>query len=244
MPPLLELQGLTKRYKGGRGAFDISLSLEPGEVLGLLGPNGSGKTSVMKTICTLVHPTSGDVRIAGFDPFEKPVKALSLVGALIETPALFYNFSARQNMLMAARYHPGVTRENVGEALACVGLAAFADMKTGTFSLGMKQRLGLALAMLHRPKLFILDEPANGLDIEGMVAIRQIVAFLRGNGAAFLISSHLAAELELECTRVAVMNEGRIISTSSMEDVTLRYQNLETYFLACLQAARTGVGAS
>ncbi|MCL2031013.1 MAG: ATP-binding cassette domain-containing protein [Oscillospiraceae bacterium] len=251
---VLQTIGLTKLYKNNRGARDVSLALMPGDILGLLGPNGSGKTTVMKSCVGLLRPTGGGVAIEGHTVWsgggsgrsagKEYEDALRGVGALIEAPSLFDRMTARQNLRLAAAYYPDVTEERIGEVLDIVEMTPYADEKAGGYSLGMRQRLGLALALLNRPRLLVLDEPANGLDIEGMVAIRDIVKAAAAGGAAVLISSHLAHEIELCATHVGIMYDGAVLSLSSMEDILAASPSLEEFFLAELARYRKGGAAA
>ncbi|MGI6576886.1 MAG: ABC transporter ATP-binding protein [Eubacteriales bacterium] len=232
MEKILEVTGLTKIYRNGRGASNISLTLERGDVVGLLGPNGSGKTTTMKAIVGLVHADSGSVKIFGHDAAIDFEKAMDRVGCLIEAPALYEYMTAAANLRLASRYYPNVTKQRIVDVLRLVRLDKYKKDKVGRFSLGMKQRLGLALALLSEPELLILDEPANGLDIEGIVEIREIILRLaKEKGITFLISSHIAAEIEKTCNKVAVLHEGEMLSFDNMEDALMRYPTLEDYYL-------------
>jgi len=229
---VLELENLTKLYKNGRGAEDISFALEPGEVLGLLGPNGSGKTTTMKAIVGLVQPTRGSVRICGVDAAHNHELAMKHTGCLIEAPALFEHMTAYQNLRLAARFYDYVDDARINEVLKMVEMDKYKKDKVSSFSLGMRQRVGLALALLSNPELLILDEPANGLDIEGMVYVREVVGKAAENGAAVLISSHLAHEIELCATKAAIIYDGKLLCVESMEAILASSPSLEDYFLA------------
>jgi len=233
---VLELENLTKVYKNGRGAEDISFALEPGDVLGLLGPNGSGKTTTMKAITGLVQITRGSVRICGIDVSQHHEQAARHTGCLIETPALYENMTAYQNLKLAARFYDNVDKTRIDYVLRMVEMEKYKKDKVSSFSLGMRQRIGLALALLSEPDLLILDEPANGLDIEGMVYVRDVVAQAAAQGAAVLISSHLAHEIELCATKAAIIYDGRLLCVESMSTILSTSPNLEDYFLA--QVAR------
>ncbi|MDR0248558.1 MAG: ATP-binding cassette domain-containing protein [Oscillospiraceae bacterium] len=237
---MLTADGLTKLYKNGRGAREVTFCVEGGEVMGLLGPNGSGKTTVMKACVGLVLPTAGRAAIGGHDVVTRREAALAGVGALIESPALFDRLTARRNLEMAAAYYPELPGGRVDEVLAIVELERYPKDKVLSFSLGMRQRLGVALALLSRPSVLILDEPANGLDIEGMVAIREIVKNAAASGAAVLISSHLAHEIELSATKVGVMHDGMLLKTATMAEVLTVSPSLEDYYLAEVQNYRKG----
>lgn len=229
---ILDIQNLTKLYKNGRGASNISFSLEKGDVFGLLGPNGSGKTTIMKAIAGLVAPQSGQVTICGFSAYKQREKALGNMGCLIEAPALFENMTALDNLKMAARFYPGVKLPRITEILDLCGMLRYKKDRVGSFSLGMRQRVGLALALISNPELLVLDEPANGLDIEGMVYIRDIIKKHAENGNAVLVSSHLAHEIELCANKVGIMHEGELISSASMDEALSASPSLEHYYLS------------
>lgn len=237
---ILEARGITKIYSNGRGIKNIELLMEPGEVLGLLGPNGSGKTTSMKIISGLIVPDEGTVTICGFDALRRHERAMAKVGCLIESPALIDYMTALANMKLAARFYKSVDSARIDDVLRLCGIEKYKKDKVGTFSLGMRQRLGLALALLSSPEFLILDEPANGLDIEGMVSIREIVKNAAAGGAAVLISSHLAHEIELCATRVAIVYDGELLRTANMSEVLECSPTLEDFFLAQLSEKRKG----
>jgi len=238
---ILEVENLTKLYKNGRGAEDISFALAPGDVLGLLGPNGSGKTTTMKAIAGLVQPTSGCARICGIDVTQHHEKAMRHTGCLIEAPALYEHMTAYKNLRLASRFYREVNEKRIDEVLQMVEMSKYKKDKVSSFSLGMRQRIGLALALLSNPELLILDEPANGLDIEGMVYVREVVSKAAENGAAVLISSHLAHEIELCATKAAIIYDGKLLNVESMENILLSSPSLEDYFLAQVAKMRAAV---
>lgn len=238
---VLELENVTKLYKNGRGADDISFALAPGEILGLLGPNGSGKTTTMKAISGLIQPDSGSIRICGIDATARHEEAMRHTGCLIEAPALYPYTTVRRNLQMAARFFADVDDARMSEVLQMVGMGKYENDKISVLSLGMRQRVGLALALLSNPKLLILDEPANGLDIEGMVYVREAIKQAADNGAAVLVSSHLAHELQLVATKAAVMHEGRLLSLVSMHEMSNSFESLEDYFLKVTGEAHASV---
>ncbi len=229
---ILEVSILTMLYKNGRGISDINFTMDSGEIFGLLGPNGSGKTTTMKACIGLVQHTSGTVRINDHDVTAQREKALMETGALIEAPALYDNLSARKNLERAAMFYPSLEAGRVSEVLKIVDMQRYENDKVGTFSLGMRQRIGIALAIINKPKLLILDEPANGLDIEGMVAIREMVKSAAAEGSAVLISSHLAHEIELVATRVAIMHQGLMLSNVTLSSAMEVSPSLEDFFLS------------
>ena len=236
---VLRVDNLSKLYKNGRGARNISFELRRGDVLGLLGPNGSGKTSTMKVIVGLCHPTDGKVEIFGRDVDRDYERATEKVGSLIEAPAIYDYLSAQKNVKLAANCHKGISSERTDQILDMVGLGRYKRDKVSRFSLGMKQRLGLALALIGEPEVVVLDEPANGLDIEGIMEVRDLVHGLsEKRNVAFLISSHLASEIERTCNMVAVMHEGEMLSFDTMENALRHSPTLEDYYLERVREKR------
>ena len=239
MNSVIEIKDLTKLYKNGRGIKNVSFSVNKGDIVGLLGPNGSGKTTVMKAILGLNRPSAGIIRLFGKDADEHFEEVMRKVGGLVEAPALYKDLSAEANLKIAARLYDGVDNERIINVLELVHLSQYKNDKAGKFSLGMKQRLGLALALLAKPQLLILDEPVNGLDIEGVVEIREIILKLSSlYGTTFLISSHLASEIEKTCSKVAVMHEGELISFDTTEDALRLNPSMEEYFLSVVRNKR------
>ncbi|MEU9761002.1 ABC transporter ATP-binding protein [Streptomyces sp. NPDC047985] len=214
--PVIETRRLTKRYGGGRPAVDgLDLVVPAGSVFGFLGPNGSGKTTTIRMLMGLIEPTSGTAQVLGRAMPGAARAVLPQVGALIEGPALYGFLSGRDNLL---RYDsadptadPRTRRARVGQALDRVGLAPAAGKKARAYSLGMKQRLGLAAALLRPRRLLVLDEPTNGLDPQGMREIRTLVRELAADGTTVFLSSHLLDEIEQVCTHAAVMAGGRLV---------------------------------
>ena len=241
---ILELEGVSKLYKNGRGVTDISFSLAPGEVLGLLGPNGSGKTTTMKAIAGLVHTGAGRIHICGTDAYANHEEAMKNVGALIEAPALYEHLSAYENLRLAARFYKNIDNRRIDEVLRMVDMDLYKNDKVATFSLGMRQRIGLALALISEPKLLILDEPANGLDIEGMLYVRDVIKAASDKGAAVLISSHLAAEIQQCATKAAVIHSGKLLALKSMNEILSSFESLEGFFLSEVEKSRKGGAAS
>lgn len=242
MQKILEIENLTKKYKNGRGIENINLVVNRGDIVGLLGPNGSGKTTIMKAIAGLIHPDGGSIKIFGRDTESEPAAALSDVGFLIESPALYPFMTAYGNLKTAAAYYPNVGDAEIQKALELVGLALYRDDKVSKFSLGMKQRLGLALAVLSMPRLMVLDEPLNGLDIEGVIRIRELIEQMsKQNGAACLISGHVAAELEKVCSHVAVLHEGKIAAFETLENALKYRPSLEEYYISVVRGCGGGV---
>lgn len=209
---VLQVDHLKKAFGTLRAVDDVSLSVPRGSVFGFLGPNGAGKTTTISMILGLLHPTAGSIRVFGEPVTPGRSQALRRVGALVGSPALVPYLSARQNLLLAARISPGITAIHIKNTLDRVGLLQAGDRKAGTFSTGMKQRLGLALALLHSPELLILDEPTNGMDPAGMREVRNLLSELSGAGVTTFISSHLLHEIEQTCDRVAVLSRGQVVA--------------------------------
>lgn len=228
MDPILKVNDLTKTYKNGRGIDDISFEIEKGDIFGLLGPNGSGKTTTMKIITGLSYADKGSVQILGKDTLEESSKE---IGCLIESPAIYDYLTARDNLKLAANYYSEIKGPRIDDILTQTGLIKYANEKVKNYSLGMKQRLGLALALISNPKLVILDEPTNGLDIEGTVEIREIIIKQAKLGITFLVSSHISHEIELMCNKVGIIKEGKLLNVASMKDAIDKCETLEKYFL-------------
>ena len=212
----IRTSALTKSYGPGTGVFDLGLRVRRGEVYGFLGPNGAGKTTTMRMLVGLVRPTSGTVTVLGRRPGTRD--ALSGVGALIETPALYPHLSGRDNLRLLARY-AGVAPARVAEVLDEVSMTAKADGAFRSYSLGMRQRIGVAAALLKDPELLILDEPTNGLDPAGRADMRDLIVGLRRDHRTVLLSSHLLAEVEQVCDRVGVIRQGRLIAEGTVAEL-------------------------
>ena len=246
MSTVIQAENLTKLYSNKRGVQNITFSLQSGEAFGLLGANGAGKTTVMKILTGLVNQSEGTASLFDFDINNNRKSALSSVGAIIEAPVFYGYLSIYKNLKLAASYYPEITDINaeIKDVLSKVNLWDFRKDKAERLSLGMKQRLGLALAMIGKPKLYILDEPTNGLDIEGRVDIRNIIIDLSKNkDTAFLISSHLPEEIEKTCNKVGVIKEGRMIDVQDMSYIFENYPSLEDYYLNKI-GSRTELNAS
>lgn len=209
-----------KKYFGSVHAVDgVSLSVQHGEVFGFLGPNGAGKTTTIGLVLGLLHPTAGEICL-----FDQPVKPesnspLSRVGSLVGAPSVIPYMSARDNLSLLTRLHPETPSGRIHEVLEQVGLSEAANRKAGKFSSGMKQRLGLAMALVNNPELLILDEPTNGMDPAGMREIRILLRSLAEQGVTVFLSSHLLHEVEQVCDRVAVLNKGKIVAQGSVKEL-------------------------
>lgn len=224
MASVIETSGLTKRYRGGQLAVDhLDLAVPAGSVFGFLGPNGSGKTTTIRMLLGLIEPTAGSATLLG-RPMPRAARGvLPQVGALIEGPAPYGFLSGRDNLV---RYDsadptadPRSRRARVDAALDRVGLTAAAAKKAKAYSLGMKQRLGIAAALLQPRRLLVLDEPTNGLDPQGMREIRTLVRELAADSTTVFLSSHLLDEIEQVCTHAAVMAQGRLITQGPVADL-------------------------
>jgi ABC-2 type transport system ATP-binding protein len=220
---VIEVEGLRKEYRRLRGGSTLAvdsldLSVPEGGVFGFLGPNGAGKTSTIRCLLDLVRPTSGTCRVLGADSQRDLSKVITRIGSIVETPALFPNFSGRRNLQLLARIH-GIGNARVDEMLDRVGLADRAGDRVKTYSLGMRQRLGVAAALLRDPALLILDEPANGLDPAGIKEVRDLLRGLGAEGRTVFVSSHILSEIRQTCDRVAILARGRCVATGSVEDV-------------------------
>ncbi len=226
----IEAMNLTKKYKNQRGAENISLKIKQGEIYGLLGPNGCGKTTIMKMLVGLLHADSGAFRILEKNPSEK-IEIMAQVGCMIEEPAFYPYLTAYENLKILLRFYPELLQNRIDEVLEQLELIKYKDEPVGKFSMGMKQRLSFGAAILHKPKLLILDEPTNGLDIKGTAKIRHILKAYQQSGGTILISSHIAGEIQRICTKAAVMMNGKIIDKSSMTTAIMEYGSVEDYYL-------------
>ncbi|MEU8324091.1 ABC transporter ATP-binding protein [Nonomuraea sp. NPDC048881] len=207
---------LSKSFGQIHAVSALNLRIESGQVYGLLGLNGAGKTTVMRMLLGLVRPTSGEASVLGLKPGHRSLTGR--IGALIEEPAFFPWLSGRDNLLLVAKY-AGIPFGQVPIALRRVELESKADQRFRTYSLGMKQRLGVAAALLGDPELLVLDEPTNGLDPEGMAAMRELIRSLGHSGSTVILSSHLLGEVEQVCDRVAVIHQGKNVAEGTVEEV-------------------------
>jgi ABC-2 type transport system ATP-binding protein len=217
---VLRTQNLSKSY-GSRLAVDnLNLDVRRGEIFGFLGPNGAGKTTTIRMALGLIAPTGGSVEVLGQDISQHLEETLPQVGALVETPALYTYMSGRANLLTMATALGGIPEGHIDTILDVVGLRERQKDRVRTYSLGMKQRLGVGMALLHNPDLLILDEPANGLDPAGIVEMRDLMRALAAQGKTVFISSHVLTEVQQICTRVAIINNGRLVTESTVEALT------------------------
>jgi ABC-2 type transport system ATP-binding protein len=216
---VLRTIGLTGTY-GQRTVVDhLNLTVRHGEILGFLGANGAGKTTTIRMILSLVAPTSGRIELFGQDLAAHVSEVLPRVGALIETPALYLHANARQNLRAFGSVLGGVSEERIDEILELMSLRSAEKSRVQTFSLGMKQRLGIGIALLNDPDLLLLDEPTNGLDPMGVIEMRDLLRRLAGEGKAILISSHILSEMQQICSNVAIIKQGRLIKEATIEEL-------------------------
>jgi len=213
---VVELRGLTKRYRGVTAVDGVALTVRRGEVYGFLGPNGAGKTTTLRMVVGLVRPTTGEIRVLGRRPGE--AGALARVGSMIEGPAFYPFLTGRANLMVLARY-AGAGSRRVDAALDAVGLGPRGGDRFSAYSLGMKQRLGVAAALLKDPDLIVLDEPTNGLDPAGMWDMRRLIRELGDSGRTVILSSHLMGEVQQVCDRVGVIDSGRMVVESTVEEL-------------------------
>jgi ABC-2 type transport system ATP-binding protein len=227
--PVIEVRGLTKRFGPVLAVDRLSFSVEPGEVVGFLGPNGAGKTTTLRMLLGLVRPDAGTATING-SPYPDLPEPLHQVGAVLEASSFHPGRTARNHLrvqALAGEADPS----RIDDVLELTGLTDAADRRVGGFSLGMRQRLGLATALLTDPELLILDEPANGLDPEGVRWLRDLLRGLAAEGATVLVSSHILAEVAHTVDSVVILDRGRLVAQSSLTDLIDGEQNLEDAFL-------------
>ncbi len=227
-PAPIEVRGLSKAYGELVAVDDVDLTVEAGDVFGYLGPNGAGKTTSLRMMLGLIRPSAGSVRLFGRDP-QLSVEALRGVAGFVEAPSFYPYLDGRTNLELFAALDGDGAAERIPEALETVGLADRAEDRVGAYSHGMRQRLGIAAALLRRPRLLLLDEPATGLDPGGMRDMRDLIRDLSAQGMTVLLSSHLLTEVEELCNRVAIVRRGRVAYQGSL--VELRRQAGSGYLL-------------
>jgi ABC-type multidrug transport system ATPase subunit len=243
---IIETTGLTKRYRRLTAVDTISFRVEPGQVFGFLGPNGSGKTTTIGMLLGIINPTAGSIRLFDRHGNDDLHTARARIGATLETPNFYPYLSGQDNLRIVAKIKR-VDPARIEGAMQTVGLGARRKDAFRKYSLGMKQRLAIAGAMLGDPELIILDEPANGLDPEGMREIRDIIRGLASQGRTIFLSSHLLNEVERTCTHVAIIKKGRIVHQGSIADLTARQMTAIVRaddMAALLNAARAYPGAT
>ncbi len=217
--PPVRARGLVKRYDEVLAVDHVDLNVRAGDVYGFLGPNGAGKTTTLRMALGLITPSEGSVELFGRDPLRQGARALEGVAGFVEAPRFYPYLSARKNLELLAALDGGGARERIGEVLEIVELTPRAAHRVGGYSHGMKQRLGIAAALLRRPRLLILDEPATGLDPGGMRDMRLLIRRLAGEGITVLLSSHQLPEVQELCDRVAIVDSGRVVYEGALADL-------------------------
>ena len=216
---VLEIKNLSKTFGKRKVIDDISLQVQEGEIYGFLGPNGSGKTTTIKMILRMIENDSGEIFVNGYNTKKDFEKAMENIGAIVENPDLYRYMTGRENLKLHARIR-NVDNARIEEVLELVDLKERANEKVGKYSLGMKQRLGLALTLLHKPKVLILDEPTNGLDPAGIKKLRDILKEIsHKEGVAVFVSSHILSEMQLMCDKVSVLDKGKIVTTQNIVNI-------------------------
>jgi ABC-2 type transport system ATP-binding protein len=241
----IEVRGLVKRYGELTAVNGVELTVEAGDVYGYLGPNGAGKTTSLRMMLGLIRPSAGTVRLFGRDP-QATVAALEGVAGFVEAPAFYPYLSARKNLQLLAAYDGGDAPGRIGASLDTVELSDRQHDRVGGFSHGMKQRLGIAAALLRAPKLLLLDEPATGLDPAGMRDMRLLIRRLAEEGMTVLLSSHLLGEVEEVCNRVAIVRSGKMVYEGTIADLArggrTLYRLLTTDDRRALEICRAAAG--
>ncbi|WP_098748775.1 ABC transporter ATP-binding protein [Paenibacillus sp. EZ-K15] len=210
--PLVRLLGVTKKISSKVLVDHVTLDIPPGQIFGFLGPNGAGKTTTIRMMVGLMSITQGDITIGGYSIRKNYEQAAAQIGAIVENPEMYKFLSGYNNLKHFARMMQGITKERIDEVVELVGLGNRIHEKVQTYSLGMRQRLGVAQALLHRPKLLILDEPTNGLDPQGIRELRDYLRRLtQEEGTTVFVSSHLLSEMELMCDTVGIIRHGKLI---------------------------------
>ncbi len=214
---MIKIKNLTKNYNDKTAVDRLNLTLQPGVVTGFLGPNGSGKSTTMKMIISLVHPTNGHVTVDGkkYRDFSEPIKS---IGTLIEPSALDKNLTAEQHLSIIATA-ANIERNRVDEMLKLAGLESVRNKRVNSYSLGMKQRLGVATALISNPDTIILDEPFNGLDVDGIKWLRHLFRQLANDGKAVVVSSHLMSEIQAVADRVVIIGQGKLLANMTMKEM-------------------------
>lgn len=228
---ILDVNNLSKKFKNFTAVDNISFQLHSGEILGFLGPNGAGKTTTIKMITGLIKSNSGSITINGYDINKDFEDAMSNVGAIVETPHLYENMTGYENIKFFSNLCKNATKEHIEECIKLSGLKNRLNDKVKNYSLGMKQRLGLTIALLNNPKLLILDEPTNGLDPIGIKVLREFLKDLAHNkNLSILVSSHILTEMELLCDKVLIITNGKMRCIKSMEEIN-KTSSLEEVFI-------------
>lgn len=223
MTAAMKVTNVSKSFGRKKVIDNVSFEIYPGEVFGFLGPNGAGKTTMIKMIMGFLSMDEGSVEIDGFDREKHYEKAMGSIGGIVENPEMYKDMTGRENLRMYARLQSRIPKERVEEVLTIVGMQDRANDKVRKYSLGMKQRIGVAQAMVHKPRVLILDEPTNGLDPAGIRELRDILIKLaHEEQVAVMVSSHLLTEMQMMCDRVGIIDKGRLLDIKTMEDLRNR----------------------
>ena len=227
---ILKCSNLKKQIKNKIIVENISFSINKGDIVGFIGPNGAGKTTIIKLILGLMKLSEGKVFINRFDIEKDFIKAIEKVGSIVENPDLYMYLSGYDNLKIIANNYKNISKDRIHEVIKIVGLENRIKDKVSTYSLGMRQRLGIAEAIINEPELLILDEPTNGLDVEGIIEIRNLIKKLSQQGMAILISSHNLTEIDNLCNRIIAIKNGKIIADDTIENFTT-ISNISSYIL-------------
>lgn len=228
---ILKCTKLKKQIKSKILVDDISFSINKGDVVGFIGPNGAGKSTIIKLILGLMKLSSGNVEINGYDIEKNFVKAIEKVGAIVENPDLYMYLSGYDNLKITANYYKNISQNRIEDVIKIIGLEKQIKDKVSTYSLGMKQRLAIGEAIINQPELLILDEPTNGLDIEGIIEMRNLIKKLSQQGMAILISSHNLNEIDNLCNRIIAIKDGKIVTNDTIENFKKDVKNNVSYEL-------------
>ncbi|ULO09395.1 ABC transporter ATP-binding protein [Paenibacillus sp. 19GGS1-52] len=219
---VLSVDGVRKKIGRKWIIDDVTFDVKEGEIFGFLGPNGAGKTTTIRMLVDLIRPSEGKITVCGFNVNRNPEKALQYVGSIVENPEVYTYLTGWENLQHFARMQPGVDKARIAEVVDIVRLDQRIHDKVSTYSLGMRQRLGIAQALLGRPRLLILDEPTNGLDPKGIKELREFIRKLADEGLAVFVSSHLLSEIQLLCDRVAIISKGRVLAVGGVNELVSR----------------------
>jgi ABC-2 type transport system ATP-binding protein len=236
--PLIETYGLTKQFGSVQALIDLNLQVMPGEIYGLLGPNGAGKTTAIKCVLGLLEPSSGWIKVAGFDPTEKPIEVKSRIGYVAENPIVYDSLSPRDFLGFVAsirKTNRTGAREMVTQLANAFDMAKYFDSPIATLSLGMKQKVALIASFIHQPLVLLLDEPLNGLDAKSSRIVKDLLSFHAQRGGAVLFSTHIMEVAEQVCTRIGIIDQGRVIAEGTLSQLKHKTENeggtLEEVFL-------------
>ncbi|MDT0123472.1 ABC transporter ATP-binding protein [Paenibacillus sp. RRE4] len=235
---VLSVQHLKKKIGRKWIIKDVTFDVKPGEIFGFLGPNGAGKTTTIRMLVDLIKPTEGKISVCGYDVNRDPERALKYVGSIVENPEVYTYLTGWENLEHFARMQPGVDHDRIQEVVNIVRLDQRIHDKVRTYSLGMRQRLGIAQALLGRPRLLILDEPTNGLDPKGIKELREFIKQLASEGMAVFVSSHLLSEIQLLCDRVAIISAGRVLAVGGVNELIEDHSKVAIWHLTPFDAGR------